>query len=206
MINLIQHPAHSIYKVHDSKLSHCGQLITPASMYDIKATVELGMRWAADNGCFKRYEPDKIVSLLRYASGLPNCLFFVSPDVVQNHQKTLELFWQWESVIASYGYPVAFVIQDGATIETVPFDDCDAIFIAGGNPFRYTETVKEIIKEALKRKMWVHVGRVSTIQAIRYFSALGCHSFDSSGYSRFMKSKVAQHKKHYTNDRQLLLI
>jgi hypothetical protein len=206
MINLIQNTAQLILNEHGGNTTYCGQLSAPDSGYDVSKAVALGMRWAMDNGCFKRYEPEKIIRMMRKNHGIAGCLFMVAPDVVQNHDETLLLFRAWLGTIQSFGYPVAFVIQNGATVHNIPWGSLDCIFIGGDNAYKYSQDVCEIIKEALKRGKWIHAGRVSTIRRIRYFRALGCHSFDSSGYSRFMRSMVSRTKAHYTNDRQLLLI
>lgn len=206
MINLIQNTAQLILDAHNGDTNHCGQLSAPDSGYDVKKAVNLGMNWAMDNGCFKRYEPEKIIKMLKKNRDIPGCLFMTAPDVVGNHDETLLLFRAWLGTIQSYGYPVAFVIQNGATVHNVPFDSCQAIFIGGDNAFKYSQDVRDIIKEALKRGLWVHAGRVSTIRRIRYFFALGCHSFDSSGFSRFLISMVKRTKAHYIGHRQLLLV
>lgn len=181
MINLIQNTAQLILDLHDGDTSVCGQLSSPKSGYDVSKASALGMRWALDNGCFLRYEPTAIIEMLRKCAGIPNCLFMVAPDVVQNHDATLCLFWQWEAIIASYGYPVAFVLQNGATVHNVPFDACDCLFIGGDNAYKYSEEVRLIVKEAKARGLWVHAGRVNTIRRIRYCASIGCDSFDGTG-------------------------
>lgn len=197
MINLIQNTPALILKAHGDFKHHAGVLTTPRSRYNIQKVVNLGMKWAMDNGCFIRYEPSEIVKMMRDNQGIAGCLFMVAPDVVKNHDATLTLFWQWESIIASYGYPVAFVLQDGVSLESVPFEYIDAVFIGGSTDFKYSETVRIIVKEAKKRGLWVHNGRVNTIKRIRYTKALDCDSFDGTCYSRFLKTYVKKHLPYY---------
>lgn len=197
MINLIQGTARLIledYRTQGKDASVCGVLNAPDSGYDIQKVLDLGMVWAADNGCFLRYEPEKIIKLLRKSAGLPDCLFFAAPDVVRNHEGTLKLFWQWEPIIASYGYPVAFVVQNGATIENIPWESLDAIFIGGDDTFKYSDTVDAILIEAGRLGKWRHFGRLSTFGRWNWFVG-HCDSFDSSGFSRWRTAMIAEHVK-----------
>lgn len=163
--------------------------------------VELGASWAADNDCFVRYDPVAILRMLDRFRDIPNCLFVNAPDVVRNHKSTLTMFWYWQPIISAYGYPVAFTLQNGVSLDAVPFDYCDALFIGGDTDFKFSLLVRSIVAEAKRRGKWVHNGRVNSIQRIIYSRVIGCDSFDGTGYAkwaRHIKNHLPYHSKPIT--------
>lgn len=138
-------------------------------------------QWALDNGCFTSWNAYAFVKALQYHQGLPECLFVVSPDVVGNHEKTLHRFWIWQSVIRSYGYPVAFVAQNGlVSPDDIPFDAIDCLFIGGDTQFKLSALVTKCVREAKQRGKWVHMGRVNTLTRLRHANSIGCDSVDGT--------------------------
>lgn len=205
MINLVQHPAQSTHIRYGAYADYCGQLFAPDSQYDISETIRLNMCWAVDNGCFKRYEPEKILNTLKRYQGVENCLFFVAPDVVCNHDATLKLFHEWRDVIKGYGYPIAFVCQNGATIENVPFEQIDAVFIGGDNNYKYSGYVDAILHRAGWLGIHRHQGRLSSFKRFNWFEK-HCESFDSSGFSRWPDAMTGQHIKWINTPRTTRMI
>lgn len=146
-----------------------GFIVTPAS--DRPTIAELdGLKWCADNGCFSNtFDEGKWWRWLQSKSP-KNCLFAVAPDVVGDHDKTLERSSRWLHRIRKLGFPAAFVIQDGATPDTVPWSDCDAVFVGGTTDFKLSPTVLNIIFAARDCNKWVHIGRVNSRQRYLRFA------------------------------------
>lgn len=186
MINLVSRAPHSIHSIMgDLYTKHSGLLTGPFSNFHPETAIQYGARWAADNGCFlPGYNPDRIVSMLKRYSGLPNCRWVVAPDVVQDAGATLLMLSSWLPTYREYGFPVALAIQNGIEHYTIPYDSLACIFIGGNDEFKYSRIVQGIVLEALKRGLWVHNGRVNTPQRIMYSRALGCHSFDGTHFTR----------------------
>ena len=77
--------------------------------------------WAADNGCWsKRWEAAKWERWLDRLVCPERCLFLLVPDVPFDHEGTMERWRKYRSSAARTGLPLAFAVQDGAT---VPWDD-----------------------------------------------------------------------------------
>jgi hypothetical protein len=155
-----------------------GILTTPNSNYRIAE----GWTWAADNGCFNAatYVGDE--AWLAWLTNLPHragCLFATAPDVVGDHQATLARSLPWLPVIRALGYAPAFVAQNGATEDTIPWDSFDWLFIGGDDQFKLYGSVP-LIAAAQARGKCVHVGRVNSTRRYRRFAALGVDSADGT--------------------------
>lgn len=206
MLNLIQGHAPRTLAAHNGDTSLCGALYTPrGGGHHMQQAHDLGMRWALDNGCFKYYVPDEIIGMMQKFRDVPGCLFMVVPDVVGSHDETIIMFRAWLGTVQSFSYPIAFVLQNGATVDNVPYDSCDALFIGGDNEFKYSDECREIVQEGKRRGKWIHCGRVNSIRRIRYMKSIGCDSFDGTGYTRFLDATTGKHKAHYKNNRQMNL-
>jgi hypothetical protein len=205
VINFVQTSADRVHGYHGTYAAYAGLLRTPHSGHRVEKAIALGMPWAMDNGCFKRYEPKAIISMMRRFQGLQGCKFMVVPDVVGNHEETLILFRAWLGTIQRYGYPVAFVVQNGATVESIPWGSIQAIFIGGDTAFKYSEVVRAIVKEAKRRGIWVHMGRVNTLERIRYALSIGCDSIDGTSTCIAPEINIKRQAPHYAADRQMNL-
>ena len=170
--------------------TYCGLFTSPKAGFDVSNA----KRWAADNGCFLRYEPDKFRAMLeRYQAYTSTCKFIVCPDRVQNAVKTIQLFHMWYHSIKAYGYPVAFVLQDGITMDTVPWRLADAIFVGGSNQFKDSLICRQIVKKAIRLGMCVHNGRISSPPKIVENNRLGVTSFDSTAYNLHRPGDIRKH-------------
>jgi hypothetical protein len=89
--------------------------------------------------------------------------------VVGDAAATLTRFWQYAPVIREHGYKIAFVTQDGLTMDAVPWDEFDVLFIGGTDTHKLHEAWP-FIAEAKRRGVWVHVGRVNSAKRISMFS------------------------------------
>lgn len=139
--------------------------------------------WAADSGCFnaKTYKGDDVyLAWLQTQQSVSRCLFATAPDVVGDHAATLTRSLPWLPIIRALGYPAAFVLQDGATVDNVPFDAFDVAFIGGSTSWKLGGHAKTLITECRARGKYVHVGRINSQRRFLAFAALGCDSADGT--------------------------
>jgi hypothetical protein len=95
---------------------------------------------------------------------LPRLNFFTVPDEPFDWAATLKKFKTHESDVQKlrgYGAPVAICVQNGATVDNVPFDKVDVIFIGGDDKYKVGEEVEAIVKKAQSSGKQVHMGRVN---------------------------------------------
>lgn len=139
-----------------------------------------GVTWCADNGCFSsRWDADRWWGWLRANAGhAPSCAFAVAPDVVADHEATVARSMPWLTRIRGLGYPVAFVLQDGA--RDLPWDDFDALFVGGSTGYKLGAETRVFINEAKARGKWIHMGRVNSRRRLEYAKWIGCDSADGT--------------------------
>lgn len=177
-----------------------GVLNTPAT----NKAIHPGWVWAADNGAFnaKTYVGDE--KWFAWLSSQPRdgCLFATAPDVVGDHTATVERSAPWLPRIRDLGFPAAFVLQDGATAETVPWDDFDVAFVGGTDAFKLGGA-DDLIVEAQRRGKKVHVGRVNSGQRYERFALMGVDSCDGTclafGHDINLPSLLAWRRKYATH-------
>jgi len=182
-----------------------GLLTSPSAGNHPQRAIDIGVPWACDNDCFVRYDPIAIHEMLVRYKGLKGCVFMNAPDVIQSHSGTLKRFHVWERIIHGMGFPVSFTLHNGCTVDTVPWDKCDALFIGGNNAFKYSAAVPKIVAEAVRRGMWVHHGRVNSRERIIYSRNMGCASFDGTGFSVY-PPKILALLPYHTGHRQPSLL
>lgn len=138
--------------------------------------------WCADNGAFSaKWNADKWWRFLEInMADAPTCLFAALPDVVGDWPASLALSLPWLPKVKALGYPVALVLQDGATPDTVPWDDLDAVFIGGSTGWKLGADVRGLVAEAKRHCLWVHMGRVNSEKRLRYAAHIGCDSADGT--------------------------
>lgn len=137
---------------------------------------------------------------------IPDVLNFFQDDKgnwfpVGDHVATAELAKKWIGPMKELGFKVAFVLQDGCTVDEVPWDDIDAVFIGGSDDWKCGAAgvnmdgtpkgdvpVQALVDEARDRGLWVHMGRVNSRKRIRLAALMGCDSTDG-GYLRYGPSK-----------------
>lgn len=173
-----------------------GGLLTPAYRGTAGSYLELGAAWAADNGCFGGLDEAAFVRMLeRNKQYAASCKWVAVPDVFNpndldnNARATLDSFEKWSSVVASYGYPLALVAQNGLEnmLDDIPWNDIVCLFIGGDTAWKLGEGVKLLVTEAKARGKWVHMGRVNTQRRLYHASVIGCDSVDGQGFSRYGK-------------------
>lgn len=111
------------------------------------------------------------------------------PDVVGDSDETLKRFKNYEPRIRSLGYNLAYVLQDGVTLDKVPFSDISAVFVGGTTDFKLSDTAYEICKIAVDKNKLVHIGRVNSIKRIERFLSVA-DSFDGLSFSYYSKSRL----------------
>lgn len=157
-----------------------GQLLTPLTGY-----ADAGGIYAIDNGAFSGFPADRFRRLLeRQESRKADCLFVTCPDIVGAGQRSIELFKRRSRWIPD-GWKVALVAQDGMEDLEIPWDEMDAIFIGGGDPWKDSKASQDIVKTAVTLGVWVHVGRINTPRRFELFDELGADSCDGSGIAMY---------------------
>lgn len=156
-----------------------GQLLTPLTAYKYWGGV-----YAIDNGAYSSgLNVNGFLSLLR-KNDKKDCLFVAVPDSVGDAKETMKM-WVRRGEWLDFGWPLAFVAQNGAEITGLPWDELDAVFIGGLDPWKDSRAAQKIVECAIDKGKHVHVGRVNTIKRYRAYSRIGAHTCDGSGVSRF---------------------
>jgi hypothetical protein len=135
--------------------------------------------YALDNGAFKGFVEGKWKALLRWAclSGQPP-LWAAVPDVVSDSKATSARWDEFSPEAARYGWPLAFVVQDGHEPDDVPAD-AGVIFVGGSTEWKWLSL--PMWCEAFDR---VHVGRVNSPEKLYQCHRLGVESVDGTGWNR----------------------
>lgn len=159
-----------------------GQFIDPRSRN--RVTVP---RRAADNAAFTDFNARAYLAMLERMKAIETPPIFVAvPDVVGDAFRTRWRFCDWYHVLKPYGFPLAYVLQDGERAETVPWAHIAAVFIGGTTAFKIGAQARALAAEAKRRGLWVHMGRLSGHKRFMYAQQLGIvDSVDGSGFARF---------------------
>lgn len=204
-MNLLVTKAHPSLAALHARHPEVGRLVVPKDCARIAETAELGIPWAADNSAFSRFDEPRFLRMLDVIVGVDGCRFVVAPDVVADAGATLELFGEWGPRIRALELPAALALQDGLTLEGVPWDEVDAVFIGGSSEWKMGLDALAIVSEAKRRGLWVHMGRVNTLQRIRYANAIGCDSVDGSQWSLWTDTWVPRGAAWVGAPRQTML-
>lgn len=181
------------------RTENLGVLSSPRRFY----TDVQGWRWAADNDAFSNWDEGRYRDMLKGLTGIPDCLFITSPDVVGNAKLTTSRFYEWLPELRAVDQPIAYVTQDG--LISPPWGEFDALFIGGSDAWKMGEHSLRITKQAKSRGLWVHMGRVNGHQRIRYAKAIGCDSFDGTSMSWFKDRWLREYLTHAEGPTQGML-
>lgn len=156
----------------------CGILLTPFSQ---RSTPGPEWVWAADNGCFSsRWNYQTWRSWLATRARPEEALFAVVPDVVANHEQTLQQWKQHYKFVKDLGFKTAFVLQNGATYDTIPWEQFDCLFIGGTTEYKLSKDAKRFTQHTKGLGKWVHMGRVNSQKRIELAVGWGCDSVDGT--------------------------
>ena len=136
----------------------------------VSEAIRAGHPWMLDNGAFSGNwtEAKWLASLALWHPYTATCIAAVVPDVVDNATATLARFQQYALVVRNFGYPVAFVTQDGLEMGAVPWADFDVLFVGGTDKHKLSESMPFIL-EAKRHGKWVHAGRVNSAKRMEQF-------------------------------------
>jgi hypothetical protein len=149
-----------VNELFDKFPDRIARLLNP---HRISAT-QFNGKYAVDNAAFSRFDEPQFFKLLDACPKDNPPMFVVAPDV-------------YNSRLKEYGFPLAFVAQDGCTPDKIP-EDCDWIFIGGTNGWKI-DNIKPYIGI-----LPVHVGRVNSLWFLEYCESLGVTSVDGTGWMR----------------------
>jgi hypothetical protein len=140
--------------------------------------------WAADNACFAHagaFDLDKYLAWLERFDGIKSrCKFATAPDVVADWLATLARSLPVLPILRAKGWPAALVLQDGATPESIPWAEIDAVFVGGSTQWKTSHAAELCCKEARRRGKWVHMGRVNSLRRLEAARQMGCQSADGT--------------------------
>jgi hypothetical protein len=178
---------------------HLGRFTQPRSKNDLAKLATCGSWWAADNDALAGLDVDAYLLMLDRIAALDTSrlLFVAAPDAAEmtptgprvSWEGTLWLWRSWRRALQTRGLPLAIVLQDGATADTVPWDELDAVFLGGSDSFKDGEQAVGLLLEAQRRGLWRHVGRINTQRRERLLWPI-CDSFDGTQYSRWPDTHI----------------
>ena len=155
-----------------------GMIYSPS--YWNNPPVKPNIKYVLDNGCFGQFDENLFFKVLSETLKMDNKpMWIVAPDVIGCHTRTLALWFHYYKTLRLYGYPLAFVAQDGCMLSTVP-THADLIFI-GGHPdtdWKLNNYHKFIGSRP------VHVGRINEGYLLDMLEEKGVASCDGSGWFR----------------------
>lgn len=211
------YPLLLVHTAHPQALEHqgdgFGRLLSPRQYARVAATADADIPWAADNDCFGRpirhsSEPpserfkaaanaERFRTMLKAITGVPGCLFVTAPDRVADRLMTIRLFEEWLPELRATGQPIAYVLQDCPSNPLgwnymIPWKHISALFIGGTTEFKLGPSAERSAEEAIRRGLWVHMGRVNSRKRFNYAHAIGCNSVDGSKFSRWRNTWLSE--------------
>lgn len=155
------------------------------------------MPYALDNGCFKRWDHDGFFSMLRKATLIHPPLWVCVPDAVADAETTFRRWKKYSKRVAGFGFPLAFVAQDGMEPQDVPVN-ADAVFIGGSTEWKMASAEK--FKGSAP---WLHIGRVNSEERIRWAQDVGADSVDGTGFFRARDKKYNAFIEFFEGKKQM---
>lgn len=174
---------HSSAQVHfwaGAYPGNIGWLVGPSAMS--KTKLRKWMPFALDNDAFTAWTSGnpwdeaawrKMLVDVKLSGLSP--LWVLVPDVVTDREATLANWERYAPVAASYGWPLAFAVQDGMTPADLP-PDC-VIFVGGSTDWKW-----QSLPTWTATGRAVHVGRVNELAKLHVCERLGVRSVDGTGW------------------------
>lgn len=188
------------------KYGGIGDLISPNGIAQF--TPYPWLPYIIDNGAYSVWAAGETWTAVQTDKFLATCnrllkspvkpSFIVVPDVVCDASLTLEKWYEFSPLLKKYGVPLAFVVQDGMTIDLLP--DCDVVFIGGSTKWKW-----ETLEYWCHHFPRVHVGRVNEFGQLSRAYHAGAESVDGTGYFRGDKRQLDGLEKFLAGMRQLHL-
>lgn len=171
--------AHSLNSISEKYRHRVGNLFSPGGFWAAS-----NLQFALDNYVFaafrknEKWDPSRFVAHLdKVQNSGKTPSWVVCPDVVGDSGKSLELWAEWASRLrAEYGWPIAFAVQDGQEVCTVP-KDADVIFVGGS-----TDWKRATIEQWCSNFPRVHVARINTYRWLWHCHKCGAESIDGTGW------------------------
>lgn len=162
----------SANRIDELGFSNIGIIVQPITYQYLRSAIAKDFESVAiDNGMFTQagrnnFTWDKYEKMVKVALAqekreiIRELSFFTIPDEPFDWKATLAKFEKYKAgvqVLRSYGAPAAVVLQNGATSETVPWNEIDVVFIGGDDKWKTGAEAKQIIQEAknwAKTRIW----------------------------------------------------
>lgn len=106
------------------------------------------------------------------------------PDVVADRDGTLRSWFAHSPRVATYGCPLAFVVQDGMTPDDIP-PNASVVFVGGTTEWKWRN-----LNSWTSSFPRVHVGRVNTERMLWMAHESGAESCDGTGWFRGDKKQL----------------
>ena len=177
-----------VLKNYNDDLLPLGMIVQPKTYRESYLDRAGLYKWVAiDNGrfteagrrLFRHAEYDRLIGEGLERAG-DHLLFAVAPDVPFDWTETLRLSRPWLHRIRRLGCPAALCAQEGMTLESIPWDEFDALFIGGADAFKEGPQVRAACREAKRQGKWVHMGRVNGLRRLRIALEFGVGSVDGT--------------------------
>lgn len=185
----------TVRQLADRHRHHLGVLMTPQNGNRL---CSLPLPWACDNSAFSNPDDDKFWRLCMQSWDLLEYhppMWVAVPDAVGNHSETLRLFgwwcdW-WMAELGCIPWQLAFVLQDGCLVGDIPWNEIAAVFVGGSTEFKLRQSA-DLIAEAKGRGKQVHIGRVNSLQRLKFAFDVGADTVDGSRFSMFPETYISQ--------------
>jgi hypothetical protein len=142
------------------------------------------MPYALDNDAFSAWKSGQAwdesawKKLLAKAAAQPQGpMWALVPDVVANREATLANWNKYRGVVADYGWPLAFAVQDGMESGDVP-REASVVFVGGSTRWKW-RTARQWCANFPR----VHIGRVR-VRKLQLAEEMGAESIDGTGFMR----------------------
>ncbi len=163
-------------------------VITAPNHKGIPEGVKAGLPWAADVGCLEGPEYVKRADfnlVIKWLNGMTTykktCIFVAGFDIVGDALSSLEAYEEFGNYFTSFGWPWAYVAQNGAEDLPIPADCC-AVFIGGDTNWKESAQAVSVIKRAQAMGKHIHIGRVNWGRRYKMFRVLtGSEDFTCDG-------------------------
>ena len=164
-------------------LQRGGQLVTPADY-----RFDTFTPFAIDNGAFAYHAAKQPFDWPGYWAMLDTIramgvrpMFVAVPDVPFDSVATRALWDEHADRVAGYGWPIAFVVQNGCNPMLRDATPCNAdwIFVGGDDAYKWTSMPKWC-----RGARPVHVGRVNSVDGLLKCERAGATSADGTVWCR----------------------